>query len=182
MGSIGRYMEELEYSDGFADFGSISRSKDAVRRRKREEPKFEYIDWGAEGAVYHIPFTSLLFPILSIPDTIHRVFTPPLNFLSLYRESFDSGMQKRFWTRFREEIERGGAGDVILKASKALDDKVQEKEKKRQELNEIRKDLEKFKHDNSNANGGSNTGNGNGTAPHKPALGGEEKSSPEHRE
>ena len=47
-GIVGRYMEELEYDDGYRDFGTISRGTDTEGKRKREV-QMEWLEWGANG-------------------------------------------------------------------------------------------------------------------------------------
>ena len=42
-------MEELESDDGQYDFGSISRGAAHLRRRKREDEKIEFLEWGEHG-------------------------------------------------------------------------------------------------------------------------------------
>lgn len=53
-GVIGRYMEELEWDDGVYDFKGISRGQVAKSggRRRDEEPKMEWLEWGDHGWVY----------------------------------------------------------------------------------------------------------------------------------
>ncbi|CAD6570027.1 MAG: hypothetical protein TREMPRED_005565 [Tremellales sp. Tagirdzhanova-0007] len=114
-GVVGRYMEEMEVDDGKYDFGAISRGAEHLRRRKREDPEMEFIDWGDHGSLTHLPLTSLFYPILSIPTTVHRLFTPTLNLLGRYRDSFSDGSQSRALAQFREEVERGGAEGVLGK-------------------------------------------------------------------
>lgn len=46
-------------------------------------------------ALLYVPLTSLFHPILSIPSTLSFFLTPPLNFLSAYRDSFTNGTQLR---------------------------------------------------------------------------------------
>jgi len=118
-------MEELEYDDGQRDFGSLSRGSEHLRRRKREELQAELIDWGEEGALFHLPLTSLFYPVLSIPSTLHRIFDPPLHFLQLYRASFSDGTQKRGLQKFREEVEKGGAYEVVGKIQRQFARRVE---------------------------------------------------------
>lgn len=53
-GVIGRYMEELEWDDGVYDFKGISRGQVAKSggRRRDEEPKMEWLEWGDHGWGY----------------------------------------------------------------------------------------------------------------------------------
>ena len=71
--------------------------------------------WISSRSLTHLPLTSLFYPILSIPTTVHRLFTPTLNLLGRYRDSFSDGSQSRALAQFREEVERGGAEGVLGK-------------------------------------------------------------------
>lgn len=48
-GVVGRYMEEMEYDDGQYDFGAISRGAGSLAARRREENRWEWLDWGDHG-------------------------------------------------------------------------------------------------------------------------------------
>ncbi|ORX41051.1 hypothetical protein BD324DRAFT_647948 [Kockovaella imperatae] len=127
-GPVGRYMEELEYNDGHNDFGPASRGAVEAMKRKRVEPKMEYIDWGEEGSVLHLPFTSLFGPIINIPQTLNRIFTPSMNFLTLYRDSFSSGAQSRGLEKIHSEIMSGSAFELMGKIRGFWAQRVKEKE------------------------------------------------------
>lgn len=53
-GVIGRYMEELEWDDGVYDFKGISRGQVAksAGRRRDEDFKMEWLEWGDHGWVF----------------------------------------------------------------------------------------------------------------------------------
>jgi len=119
-------MEELEYDDGIHEFGSISRGSGDVSRRK-SEGGIEWLDWGEHGALLHLPLTSLLYPILSIPNTFSRLFTPSVNFLNHYTNSFTDGTQLRGLDKFRSEVEGGGAMKMLSKVQGHWEKKVREK-------------------------------------------------------
>jgi hypothetical protein len=150
-GPVGRYMEEMEGDDGYRDFGSISRSANDLARR-RGEVGWEYLDWGEHGYVscsfsfsfsfsasirhdfvlttsslLHLPFTSLLYPIISFPQTLERVFAPSLRLLKLYRTSFTDGAQERNLAKIRTEVETGGAFKLFDKLESHYRKKVGER-------------------------------------------------------
>ena len=91
----------------------------------------------------HLPLTSLFYPILSIPTTVHRIFTPTLHFLGRYRDSFTDGSQLKALETFRAEVERGGAKEVLGKVR----DHWEKQSKKGREMLEKQREMEKSQND-----------------------------------
>nr|XP_019007332.1 uncharacterized protein I206_07898 [Kwoniella pini CBS 10737]OCF46113.1 hypothetical protein I206_07898 [Kwoniella pini CBS 10737] len=146
-GVIGRYMEELEWDDGEYDFGNLSRSvingSADVKGKKRKEERSEgwvWLDWGEHGSLFHLPFTTIFYPILSIPNTLSNLLTPSYNLLKLYGTSFTDGGQLRSLEKFNEELKRGGAIDILNKLSGYWEKRVQETREKREEMMKQLKD------------------------------------------
>ncbi|WVO17283.1 hypothetical protein L204_104975 [Cryptococcus depauperatus] len=140
-GVIGRYMEELEWDDGLYDFKDVSRGivvKQAWRRRG-EDMKMERIEWGDHGFLLHVPLTSLFSPFLALPDNLSRLFSPSLNFLSAYTTSFADGAQSRFLTRLTEQVQRGGANEMLDKVGAFMEKRAQETRERREEMLRQRK-------------------------------------------
>jgi hypothetical protein len=92
----------------------------------------------------HLPFTSILYPIISFPQTIERVFAPSLRLLGLYRKSFTDGSQERNLAKIRTEVESGGAFKLFDKIGDHYRKKVGERrveiEKQIKEREELRKE------------------------------------------
>ncbi|OXG45559.1 hypothetical protein C359_00245 [Cryptococcus neoformans Bt120] len=135
-GVIGRYMEELEWDDGVYDFKGISRGQVAKSggRRRDEEPKMEWLEWGDHGALLHLPLASVFSPILALPDNMNRLLSPSLNLLSAYKASFVEGGQARNLTRFVETVRNNGAGEMVGKINTFIEKRVQEGREKREEM------------------------------------------------
>lgn len=139
-GVIGRYMEELEWDDGVYDFKGLSRgqvAKSAGRgsgRGRDEDPKMEWLEWGDQGALMHLPLTALFSPILALPDNLHRLLSPSLHLLSAYRASFTEGGQGRNLDRFVETVKNNGAGEMVEKINTFIEKRVQEGREKREEM------------------------------------------------
>ncbi|OXG96252.1 hypothetical protein C345_00362 [Cryptococcus neoformans A2-102-5] len=135
-GVIGRYMEELEWDDGVYDFKGISRGQVAKSggRRRDEEPKMEWLEWGDHGALLHLPLASIFSPILALPDNMNRLLSPSLNLLSAYKASFVEGGQARNLTRFVETVRNNGAGEMVGKINTFIEKRVQEGREKREEM------------------------------------------------
>ncbi|KAK4684027.1 hypothetical protein P7C73_g6181, partial [Tremellales sp. Uapishka_1] len=130
-GVIGRYQEEMEFDDGQYDFGDLSRgymnAKKAKRNYDDEVMRIERLDWGEHGSLLHLPLTSLFHPILSIPQTLDRLFTPTLHFLEKYSASFSDGSQGRTISRLSEEVTTGGAWRMLGKIRGHWDKKIRER-------------------------------------------------------
>ncbi|OWZ80794.1 hypothetical protein C365_00619 [Cryptococcus neoformans Bt85] len=135
-GVIGRYMEELEWDDGVYDFKGISRGQVAKSggRRRDEEPKMEWLEWGDHGALLHLPLASIFSPILALPDNMNRLLSPSLNLLSAYKASFVEGGQARNLARFVETVRNNGAGEMVGKINTFIEKRVQEGREKREEM------------------------------------------------
>ncbi|WWC92254.1 uncharacterized protein L201_007208 [Kwoniella dendrophila CBS 6074] len=155
-GVIGRYMEELEYDDGEFDFGNLSRSvingSNSIKGKKRNDQQgnegWVWLDWEEHGSLFHLPFTTIFHPILSIPNTLSTFLTPSYNLLKLYSGSFYDGSQQRSLERFSQEIQRGGALDILKKLRGHWEKKVKETQEKREEM------MKNLKDDNTSGNNG----------------------------
>lgn len=86
----------------------------------------------------YLPLTSIFHPILSIPTTINRIFSPTLNFLNRYRDSFTDGSQTRALEKFREEVDKGGAVAVLGKVKGHWEKKVQRQKEQIEKQKELR--------------------------------------------
>lgn len=68
-----------------------------------------------------------MYPIISFPETIERVFAPSLRLLRLYRSSFNDGSQERNLAKLRTEVETGGAFKLFDKIETHYRKKVGER-------------------------------------------------------
>lgn len=68
-------------------------------------------------SLLYLPLTSVFYPILSLPNTLSKIFTPAQKFWSMYTDSFTSGAQRRGLANLRKEVEEGGALRAIDKMS-----------------------------------------------------------------
>ncbi|WWD20687.1 hypothetical protein CI109_105163 [Kwoniella shandongensis] len=137
-GVVGRYMEELEWDDGEYDFGSVSRgvvSGASGKKRNRDEVRgMEWMEWGDQGALLHLPLSTIFHPIVSIPTTLNRILSPSRNFLNTYSSSFTDGAQLRVLSKFQEEVENGGAKNMIDKLRVYWNKRVEETRERREEM------------------------------------------------
>ncbi|WVQ70736.1 hypothetical protein IAR50_000258 [Cryptococcus sp. DSM 104548] len=136
-GVIGRYMEELERDDGHYDFKHISRgvvARKASGRRSDEEEGMEYMEWGDQEALLHLPLTSVLSPILSFPANISRLLSPSLRFINAYTTSFTDGGQMRMINKFYETVQNNGASEMLNKIEKVVQKRAEETREKREEM------------------------------------------------
>ncbi|ODN83004.1 hypothetical protein L202_01235 [Cryptococcus amylolentus CBS 6039] len=136
-GAIGRYMEELERDDGNYDFKHISRgavARKASGRRSDDEEGMEYMEWGDQESLLHLPLTSVLSPILSLPANLSRLFSPSLRFISAYTTSFTDGGQLRMINKFYETVQNNGASEMLSKIEKVVQKRAEETREKREEM------------------------------------------------
>ncbi|KAK1920552.1 hypothetical protein DB88DRAFT_493570 [Papiliotrema laurentii] len=145
-GVVGRYMEEVEYDDGQYDFGSISRGASDLAKRRREENRWEWLDWGDHGSLLYLPLTSLFHPILAIPENLSRILTPSYTFLTRYYNSFADGSQLHAWESFKKEVHEGGAVKLVQRMAEHNRKKAMEKREEIRKIQSQEKDrLEKMK-------------------------------------
>lgn len=88
----------------------------------------------------HLPLTSLLAPIICLPENISRVFAPSYNLLNLYRTSFTDGSQDRNLSKLTSEFTNGGAFTFFGKLNTHYRRKIDERKadilKQREKLRE----------------------------------------------
>jgi hypothetical protein len=109
-------------------------------------------------SLLHLPLTTLLHPILSIPLTLNWLLSPPLNFLSTYRTSFSDGSQRRGLDKFVSEAERGGAFEMFGKIQGFL---IKRANERREEEQRARKETQE-RVGEAQAEGGLGTGGAGG--------------------
>lgn len=101
-------------------------------------------------SLLYLPLTSLFYPILSIPQTLDRVFSPSKMFLTRYAESFNDGTQIRAYERFKEEATNGGAGKLLMsvrghwakQVQERIDELEREKSEKMDKMRKMGKDMD----------------------------------------
>lgn len=113
-------MEELDEGgdDGQYDFGPFSRHAPETIRRQAGAGNGPQgvLNWGEDvGMLWHLPLTSLFWPILNLPANLHRVLDPPARLVDRYINSFSDGTQTRALERLTEEIKSGGAATLLGK-------------------------------------------------------------------
>lgn len=97
-------------------------------------------------SLFYLPLTSLFYPILSIPQTLDRVFSPSKAFLIRYADSFSNGSQLQAYERFKEEATNGGAGKLVDSMKVHWGKQVEKAKERKEELDKARSErLEKVR-------------------------------------
>ena len=88
-------------------------------------------------ALFYLPFTSIFYPIIAIPETLKTVFAPSIELVSRYKDSWTDGTQRLNYKAFMEEVADGGATKMVDKFDKYLAERTKElkalREKQREE-------------------------------------------------
>jgi hypothetical protein len=94
-------------------------------------------------SMLYLPFSSIFYPILSLPTTLSRIFSPSQKLLSMYTASFTDGSQLRGLEKFKKEIEEGGPLKTVEKMQafykKKAEKIMEERETKQAHVAEARK-------------------------------------------